>query len=82
MQRGGALAKTDANDETVPPPEETTEAPEAIATEAEPSQQYEFHIKLQGTDTDVKLKDAATVAYWLELIPKPTLAQLMSPFIG
>jgi len=82
LQRGGALAKTDANDETVPPPEETTEAPEAIATEAEPSQQYEFHIKLQGTDTDEKLKDAATVAYRLELIPKPILAQLMSSLIA
>ena len=59
------MAKTDANDETVPPPEETTEAPEAIATEAEPSQQYEFHIELHGENIDGKLKDAATVAYRL-----------------
>jgi len=76
------MAKTGANDETVPPPEEITEDPEAIATEAEPSQPYDFHIELQGENIDVKLKDAATVAFRLGLITKPTLAQLMSLFIG
>jgi len=61
---------------TILTPEET------IETQTEnPEEQYEFHIRLQGTDTDEKLKDAATVAYRLGLIPKTTLAQLMSLFI-
>ena len=76
------MAKTDANDETVPPPEETTEDPEAIVTEAETAQQYDFHIALHGENIDGKLKDAATVAFRLGLITKPTMAQLMSLFIG
>jgi len=71
---------------TVQTPEETTvpptEGPEATATEAKPEEQYEFHIKLHGTDIDEKLKDAATVAYRLGLITKPTMAQLMSLYIA
>jgi len=46
------------------------------------TEQYEFHIRLHGADIDEKLKDATTVAYRLELIPKPQLAQLMSLFIA
>jgi len=75
-----------ADQATILTPEEVTEppteGPEATATEAKPEEQYEFHIKLQGTDLDEKLKDAAIVAYRLGLITKPTLAQLMSLFIG
>lgn len=71
---------------TILPTEETTTPPtegsEATATEAKPEEQYDFHIKLQGTNLDEKLKDAATVAYRLGLITKPTMAQLMNLFIG
>jgi len=71
---------------TILTPEETTEppteGPEATATEANPEGQYEFHIRLHGANIDEKLKDATTVAYRLGLITKPTLAQLMSLFIG
>ena len=76
------MVKDDLNDETGPPPEETTEDPEAIVTEAETSQQYDFHIVLHGENIDRKLKDAATVAFRLGLITKPNMPQLMSLFIG
>ena len=80
------MATERAAQATILTPEETTEpmteGPEATATEANPEEQYEFHIRLHGTDIDEKLKDAATVAYQLELITKPTLAQLMNHFIG
>jgi len=80
------MATDRADQVTVLTPEETTEppteSPEATATEANPEEQYEFHARLHGTDIDEKLKDAATVAYWLGLITKLTLAQLMSLFIG
>jgi len=80
------MATERANQATVQTPEEITEPPtegsEATATEAKPEEQYEFHIKLHGTDIYEKLKDAATVAYRLGLITKPTMAQLMSLFIG
>ena len=80
------MANERADQTTIPTPEETTEPQtenlEATATETNPEEQYEFHIKLQGTDTDEKLKDAATVACRLELIPKPILAQLMSSLIA
>jgi len=64
---------------TTEPPEEK---PEATVTDEKPADQYEFHIRLHGADIDEKLKDATTVAYRLELIPKPQLAQLMSLFIA
>ena len=80
------MATEGADQATVQTPEETTappaEGPEATATEAKPEEQYEFHIRLHGANIDEKLKDAATVAYRLGLITKPTLAQLMSLFIG
>jgi len=80
------MATERADQATILTPEEVTapptEKPEATATEAKPDEQYEFHIKLHGANIDEKLKDAATVAYRLGLITKPTLAQLMSLFIG
>jgi len=75
-----------ADQATILTPEEVTapqtENPEATATETNPEEQCEFHIRLHGANIDEKLKDATTVAYRLGLIPKPTLAQLMSLFIG
>jgi len=61
--------------------EPQAENPEATATVEKPADQYEFHIRLHGADIDQKLKDAATVAYRLGLITKPSLAQLMNLFI-
>jgi len=58
------------------------EAPEATPLAEKPADEYEFHIRLHGADIDQKLKDAATVAYLLGLIAKPTLAQLMNLFIA
>ena len=80
------MATERADQATILTPEETTappiENPEATATETKPEEQYEFHIRLHGENIDEKLKDAATVAYRLGLITKPTMAQLMSLFIG
>jgi len=80
------MATERADQATILPSEETTEPqtenPEATATETNPEAQYEFHIKLHDADSDEKLKDAATVAYRLGLITKPTLAQLTSLFIA
>jgi len=71
---------------TVAPVEDSqtppTEAQAAPATEAKPDEQYDLHIILHGANIDEKLKDAATVAFRLGLITKPTMAQLMSLFIG
>ena len=82
------MATERADQATVQTPEETTAPPAegpgatSTATEAKPEEQYEFLIRLHGENIDEKLKDAATVAYRLGLITKPTMAQLMSLFIG
>ena len=64
--------KEPAATEVAPETTESTEAKEA----------YEFHIRLHGENIDQKLKDAATIAHGLDLIPKATLANPMSLFIG
>jgi len=64
-------------EETVPPPAESS-----ADAESKPADQYDFHIRLHGIDIDETLKDAATVAYRLGLITKPTMAQLMSLYIA
>ncbi len=47
----------------------------------EDKEEYDFHIRLHGKNIAQKLKDAATIAHGLGLIPKATLANLMSLFI-
>ncbi len=48
----------------------------------EDKEEYDFHIRLHGKNIAQELKDAATIALGLGLIPKASLPKLMSLFIG